>query len=213
MSDLVAPLLVSLLLVNLYALGTSRLLAAVNASAAQGAILGALTLAVHREVSVRTALVALGATALKGVAIPRMLRRAMRDVPVRREAEPLVGYAASLFLGASGTGLAVLFADTLPLAREHVGSLLVPAALSTVLTGFIVMTTRRKAISQVVGYLILENGIFVMGLSLMAAMPFLVEFGVLLDLFVGIFVMGIIVDHIRREFASLDTERLSALKE
>ena len=107
----------------------------------------------------------------------------------------------------------MLFADTLPLAREHVGSLLVPASLSTVLTGFIVMTTRRKTISQVVGYLILENGIFVMGLSLMAAMPFLVEFGVLLDLFVGIFVMGIIVDHIRREFASLDTGRLSALKE
>lgn len=213
MSDLVAPLLVSLLLVNLYALGTSRLLAAVNASAAQGVILGALTLLVHHEVNARTVLVALGATALKGVAIPLMLRRAMRDISVRREAEPLVGYAASLTLGALGTGLAVLFADTLPLAREHVGSLLVPASLSTVLTGFIVMTTRRKTISQVVGYLILENGIFVMGLSLMAAMPFLVEFGVLLDLFVGIFVMGIIVDHIRREFASLDTGRLSALKE
>ena len=81
------------------------------------------------------------------------------------------------------------------------------------LTGFLLLTTRRKAITQVVGYLILENGIFVMGLTLLEAMPFLVEIGVLLDLFVGIFVMGIIINHINREFSSLDTARLSALKE
>ena len=81
------------------------------------------------------------------------------------------------------------------------------------LTGFLVLTTRRKAITQVVGYLVLENGIFIMGLCLLEAMPFLVESGVLLDLFVGIFVMGIIINHIHREFASLDTGRLSALKD
>jgi hydrogenase-4 component E len=65
----------------------------------------------------------------------------------------------------------------------------------------------------VVGYLVLENGIFIMGLTLLEAMPFLVEIGALLDLFVGIFVMGIIINHINREFSSLDTARLSALKE
>ncbi|HEX7499474.1 MAG TPA: hypothetical protein VF524_04130, partial [Polyangia bacterium] len=72
---------------------------------------------------------------------------------------------------------------------------------------------RRKAINQVVGYLVLENGIYIMGLTLLHAMPFMVEMGVLLDLFVGIFVMGIILNHIRREFSSLDTAHLSALKE
>ena len=65
----------------------------------------------------------------------------------------------------------------------------------------------------VVGYLMLENGIFVFGLLLVEAMPFLVEAGVLLDLFVGIFVFSIIIHHINREFASLDTRRLSLLKE
>jgi hydrogenase-4 component E len=64
----------------------------------------------------------------------------------------------------------------------------------------------------VLGYLVLENGIFVFGLLLVEAMPFLVEAGVLLDLFVGIFVLSIILHHINREFASLDTRRLSLLK-
>ena len=62
------------------------------------------------------------------------------------------------------------------------------------------LTTRRKAIMQVLGYLLLENGIFMFGLLLLEAMPFLVEIGVLLDLFAAVFVMGIIIHHISREF-------------
>ena len=112
-----------------------------------------------------------------------------------------------------GTALAVLFSKTLPIAHEHIGSLVVPAALSTVLTGFLILTTRVKAISQVVGYLVLENGIFIFGLLLVEAMPFLVEIGVLLDLFVAIFVMGIIIYQISQEFSTVSTRKLSALKE
>jgi hydrogenase-4 component E len=92
-------------------------------------------------------------------------------------------------------------------------SLVVPASLSTVLTGFLILTTRSKAITQVVGYLILENGVFIFGLLLMEAIPFLVELGVLLDLFVAIFVMGIIIHKISREFSSVSTSMLSELKE
>jgi hydrogenase-4 component E len=137
----------------------------------------------------------------------------MRDAEMRREIKPLVGHVASLLLGAMATGAAVLFGRVLPLAPAHVGSLLVPASLATVLTGFLILCTRRKAINQVVGYLVLENGIFIMGLCLLEAMPFLVEVGVLLDLLVAVFVIGIIINHINREFASLDTARLSTLKE
>ena len=93
------------------------------------------------------------------------------------------------------------------------GSLILPSSFATVLTGCIVLTTRRKAITQVVGYLILENGIFIMGLALLDALPFLVEIGVLLDLFVAIFVMGIIIHHVSREFASTDAAELASLKE
>jgi hydrogenase-4 component E len=213
MSHAVSPLLVVVLLLNLLVLGTSRLRAVINAAAWQGVVLGLLTLLVHPEIHVQTIAVAAGAILVKGIVIPFMLMRAMRDAAIRREVEPFIGFIPSLFLGATGTALALLFSSTLPLASEHEGSLLVPSSLATVITGFLVLTTRRKAITQVVGYLLLENGIFIMGLCLLDAMPFLVEVGVLLDLFVGIFVMGIIINQISREFASLDVGRLSSLKE
>lgn len=212
-SDAVDALLVLVLLLNFFALGTSRMRAVINATALQGAVLGVIAVLAHRQFTLQPMLIAGGAALIKGVVIPWMLLRAMRDVSIRREIEPVIGYVSSLVAGAVATGAAILFARTLPLAEENVGSLFVPASLATVLTGFIILTTRRKAITQVAGYLVLENGIFIMGLTLVEAMPFLVEVGVLLDLVVGIFVMGIIIYQINREFSSLDTTRLAHLKE
>lgn len=206
-------ILVTVLLLNFFVLGTSRLRAVINASAGQGVALGALALLVHPHVDAETVLVAVGAALIKGLVIPWLLLRAMRDAAIRREVEPVIGFVPSLLLCAVGTGAALVFSSTLPLAPQHQGSLLVPASLATVLSGFLVLTTRKKAINQVVGYLLLENGIYIMGLTLLQAMPFLVEIGVLLDLFVAIFVMGIIINHISREFGSMDTANLSALKE
>jgi hydrogenase-4 component E len=208
-----ASIVVIVLVLNFFVLGTSRLRAVINASAAQGLALGALALLVHPRIDEETVLVAVGAAAIKGFVIPWLLLRAMRDASIRREVEPLIGFGPSLVMCAVGTAAALLFSSTLPLAPQHQGSLLVPASLATVLTGFLVLTTRKKAINQVVGYLLLENGIYIMGLTLLEAMPFLVEIGVLLDLFVAIFVMGIIINQISREFGSLDTAHLSALKE
>jgi len=207
------PLLVLILLLNLFVLGSSRLRSVIGASALQGVALGMLTMTAHGELTLDVVLVALAAVAIKGIVIPRLLHKAMRDVAIEREVEPLIGFIPSLLAGALGTALAVIFSETLPLLPAHKGSLILPSSFATVLTGFIILTTRRKAITQVVGYLILENGIFIMGLALLDAMPFLVEVGVLLDLFVAIFVMGIIINHISREFRSTDVARLSSLKE
>ena len=154
MAPIVDPLLVLILLLNFLLLGTSRLNAAVNASALQGALLGVLTVFLHQPLSVRSLLVGIAAVAIKGLLIPGLLKRALRDVAIRREMEPYIGFVTSLLLGAVATGAAVLFADHLPLLPEHQGSLLVPASLSTVLTGFLILSTRRKAITQVVGYLV-----------------------------------------------------------
>jgi hydrogenase-4 component E len=213
MTGAVDPLLVLILLLNLFILGTSRLRAVIDGSALQGVLLSILAVLVHGGLGLQSGIVAIAAVLIKGTLIPSLLHRAMRDAEIRREAEPLIGYVTSVLLGAVATGAAVLFARVLPLAPEHVGSLLVPGSLATVLTGFLVLCTRRKAINQVVGYLVLENGVFIMGLCLLEAMPFLVEVGVLLDLLVAVFVIGIIINHISREFSSLDTARLSALKE
>jgi hydrogenase-4 component E len=212
-TDAVDALLMMVLLLNFFALGTSRLRAVINVTALQGAVLAIIAIFAHHELSLQPILIAAGTAVIKGIAIPSLLLRATRDVAIRREIEPLIGYVPSLLAGAFATGIAIIFARTLPLAEEHAGSLLVPASLATVLTGFIILTTRRKAITQVAGYLILENGIFIMGLTLVDAMPFLVEIGVLLDLLVAIFVMGIMIYRIHREFSSLDTDRLTSLKE
>jgi hydrogenase-4 component E len=213
MQEIRDPLLVFILLLNLFVLGTSRLRAVIGASALQGVVLGILTVVAHKTVSLEIVVVAFAAVAIKGIVIPRLLHKAMRDAAIEREVQPLIGFIGSLLVGAVGTALAVIFSSTLPLIDEHINSLILPSSFATVLTGFIILTTRRKAITQVVGYLILENGIFIMGLALIDAMPFLVEVGVLLDLFVAIFVMGIIINHISREFASTDVAELSSLKE
>ncbi len=213
MSTIVDPVLVLVLLLNFFVLGTSRVDAVINGAALQGAVLAALALVIHGVDNLLAIVLAAATVVIKGIVVPAMLRRAMREADIHREVEPFVDFVPSLLAGAVGTGLCLLFARTLPLAPQHVGSLLVPGSLATVLTGFLILATRRKAITQAAGYLVLENGVFIMGLGLLEAIPFLVEAGVLLDLFVAIFVMGIIIFNINREFSSLDTERLSTLKE
>ncbi len=205
-------IVVLVLLLNLFVLGASRIRTIILAVSLQGVLLGLLPMLLHREMGWREALVSLGALGLKGLVIPRMLMRAMADLPIRREVEPVVGFRASLVLGAAATGLSLFLTTLLPLIDPG-GRMVVATSFATVLTGFLLLTTRLKAITQVLGYLVLENGIYIFGLLLLQATPFLVEVGVLLDLFVAIFVMGIMINHISREFTSISTDRLTALKD
>ena len=213
MSQWLDTVLVAALALNFCALGVSRIRAVISAVAAQGVVLACCPLLVHAHLDLRAlALVAVWVL-VKGVVLPHLLVRAMREADIRHEVKPVVGYPASLFLGAVGTVLAMLFSSGLPLAEGHAESLVVPASLATVWAGFLLLTTRKKAIMQVLGYLVLENGIFLFGLLLLEALPFLVEVGILLDLFTGVFVMGITIFHINREFSSISTEHLTGLKE
>jgi hydrogenase-4 component E len=198
---------------NLLALGSSRLPSLIRAMSLQGVVLGILPLLMEHELDWRIGLVSIATIVGKGVIIPGLLRRAMRTANIDREVEPIIGFVPSLLLGAGGAIAAVALARTLPLLPEHTGSLLVPGSIASILTGFILLIGRVKAISQVCGYLILENGIYLFGLLLVHSMPLLVESGLLLDLTVGVFVIGIIVDRIQRAFDSLDTRKLTALRE
>jgi hydrogenase-4 component E len=198
---------------NLLALGSSRLPSVIRAVAVQGMVLGVMPLLMETHFDWRVAAVAVVTVAVKGFLIPSLLKRAMRSANIDREVEPFIGFVPSLLLGAAGTIAAVAGAGALPLLPEHAGTLLVPGALASVLTGFVLLVGRAKAISQVCGYLILENGIYLAGLLLIRSTPLLVESGILLDLTVGIFVIGIIVDRIQRAFDSLDTRKLTVLRE
>lgn len=199
---------------NLVALGSSRLPSLIRTVAVQGIALGLMPLLLEsHHLDWRIVLVVVATIAGKGFVIPALLRRAMRAANIEREIQPFIGLVPSLLLGAGGTIAAVALAGALPLLPEHAGLLLVPGALASVLTGFILLIGRSKAISQVCGYLVLENGIYLFGLLLIKATPLLVEAGVLLDLTVGVFVFGIIIDRIQRAFDSLDTRKLTALHE
>jgi hydrogenase-4 component E len=213
MTNLLNTLLVVVLMLNLFTLGASQIGSVIRAVSMQGALLGLLPLLLHEHLSWSILLTVAPTILLKGVVIPSMMTRALRDVRIKREVDPLIGLQSSGFLGALGTVFALLFADQLPLAERHTGVLVVPAAVATVLTGFILLITRFKALTQVMGYLVLENGIFIFGMLLVEAMPLVVEMGVLLDLFVAIFVICIIVNQINQAFSSLDTRRLVSLKE
>jgi hydrogenase-4 component E len=213
MTNTLNTLLVVVLMLNLFALGTSRIVSVIRTVAIQGALLSLLPLLLHEHNTLATALTVLTTLTLKGVAIPAVMLHALRDIKIKREVEPLIGLPSSVILGALGTVFALLCAHQLPLAPQHADALLVPTSLATVLSGFILLVTRFKALTQVVGYLVLENGIFIFGMLLIEAMPFVVEMGVLLDLFVGIFVICIIVNQINQAFSSMDTRRLISLKE
>jgi hydrogenase-4 component E len=204
--------LLLVILVNFFCLGSSRLGACIRAVALQGALLALLPVTAH-GFSGHALLLAVGALVLKGVIIPWLLLKAIREVRIRREVEPLIGFVPTMILGALVTSGAFIFADSLPLVAGHRGGLFIPTALATLFAGFLLLITRRKAITQVLGYLVLENGIFIFGVLLSEAMPLMVEAGVLLDLLVGVFVMGIVLNQINREFSTLNTEFLSALKE
>ena len=201
------------ILSNFVLVATSRVNKAIQIAVIQGVLLGLIPLAMGLGRHPHILLMVAAAIAVKGWLIPFLLRRAIKEVHIHREVDPYVGYTVSLMLCALGTGLSLILAHMLPLKGGTQVILLVPAALATLFTGFLMLVSRRKALTQVVGYLILENGIFLFGLLLVEDMPMLVETGILLDLFVGVFVMGIVINHIRTAFDSTDTRHLAELKD
>ena len=206
-------LLVFLVLTTFKLLASSRLGACVHAVAAQGVALGLLTLATHRDaLSLHIVALACGSIALKGFAFPWLLFRALREANVRREVEPYVGYTLSILSGLFALGVSWWLSSRLTLPTESFSTLALPTALFTMLAGLFVVVARRTAVMQVLGFLVLENGIYSFGVWQVGVMPFLVELGVLLDLFVAVFVMGITIYHINRDFEHIDADRLDSLK-
>jgi hydrogenase-4 component E len=193
-------------------LGSSRLVVCIRAVAFQGALLGLLAIFIQDgRLTLIGMLLPLVTGLVKGFFLPWLLFRAMREADTLREVEPLISYNLSIVAGTAVLTLALWLGQHLQLPSEPVSSLLVPVALFISLGGLIVVVSRRKALSQVLGYLALENGIYAFGAAITLRLPVLVELGILLDVFVGVFVMGIAIFHISREFDHIDTDKLVAL--
>jgi hydrogenase-4 component E len=142
---------------------------------------------------------------LKAILVPAVLFWAIRHVSMRSEIKPLIGLGASIVCGALVIAGAFWVSLSLKLPGKPLSDLLLPCALATVLLGFMIMVTRTRAVTQVLGYLVMENGIFLFALALFDVMPVLIEMGILLDIFVAVFIMAIVVNHINEEFERSST--------
>jgi len=210
-------ILLSVVVLDLYVVATSRLTSCVRASALQGGALTLFPMALWWEGApaslFHVLLMGAGTLLIKAIIIPLLLIRAIRAAHVHREVEPFVSLHLSVLIGALLVGSSFWFATVLVLPHKAPTGLLVPAAFATLLLGFLVIVSRRQAITQAIGYLLIENGVFIFGQTLTDWIPFAVELGILLDLLVGIFVMGIAIHHISQEFDHIDTEQLVTLKD
>lgn len=216
MNGLTSLILFLVIVLDLSVLVTSRIGHCVRIVAIQGALLAFLPLTMLSSGTapplIHVALMSTGSLVVKAIVIPWLLYRAIRVADVYREVQPFVSMHFSLLLGALLVLASFLIATILVLPHPAPTRYLVPAAFSTLLIGFLVLVTRKKAVTQVVGYVMLENGVYIFGQALARALPMVVELGILLDLLGGIFVMGIAIHNISLEFDHIDTERLSTLK-
>ncbi len=210
----IEALLVLLVVLNLWLLGSARVRSCITAVAVQGVVLGILPLLAPVEGPLWRPLVQAGVSVfLKALVFPWLLLRAVRSVEIRGEVEPYIGFPLSLLAGLGLLGFSLVAATRLPIPGTGASALTVPVALFTVLVGLFVIVSRKKAITQVLGYLVMENGIYAAGMALARREPLLVEMGILLDVFVAVFVMGITIYRISREFDHIDTHRLASLKD
>jgi hydrogenase-4 component E len=214
MNNWIDALMVLLVLMNLRLLASSRLGVCIRAAAVEGIALGFLPLAMVWEEgpSGRLFFLAAASVITRGLLFPGLLLRAQRDANVRREAEPFLGHGLSIIAGVLSLALSFWLSSRIPLPIAGQAPLLVPVALSTILVGLLVIVSRRLAINQVLGYIVMENGIYVLGLAMVQEIPALVEMGVLLDAFVAVFVMSIVTHHISREFEHIDADQMDSLK-
>jgi hydrogenase-4 component E len=207
--------LVLIVLTSLALLGSSRLGSCIRIVALQGVILSPLALLLGGEhgITLRAAFLAVVTVVIKGAGFPWLLDRAVRDASARKEVDPFLGYNASILAGVLILAVSFRLSAQLPLPAESISSLVVPVAFFNILAGLLVIATRRKAVTQVLGYLVMENGIYVFGVGAASHQPLLVELGILLDVFAAVFVMGIVIFHIGRQFDHIDTDRLTNLRD
>jgi hydrogenase-4 component E len=194
-------------------LGVSRLSSIIELFAFQSLLLAVVPFMLGDGIEIHKIVIGAGTLLIKVIFIPAMLLWAIRHVSIRRDAPAIFSVSTSLLLGGFLVGLSFFLSSRLVLPGKPFSDLLIPSAFSTLFIGFLVIISRTKAITQVVGYLVMENGIFLFALLLFESTPLLVELGIFLDIFVGVFIMGIIMNHIQNEFDHIDTSQLASLKE
>ncbi len=209
---ILAWLSLAIVVCNLYMLSAARLTGMIRGVAAQGLLLSMLPLLLDTPADpVHTIILVLFGTAIKGIVIPGYLFKAIRDVRVVREVDPAVGYSLSAVYGLATSAFAFVILRRIPFSAAAVSPVHASIAIATAFVGVFLIVARRNVVSQIVGYLVLENSAFILAISVAAFQPFLVEMGVLLDMLVGVFIMVVAVHHIHTKHKSIDVQSLERL--
>jgi hydrogenase-4 component E len=211
--DLVVLFAAGMLVTAYLMVGQKALFTAIRLYALQSLLLGGVAitigLAAHRPHLFASAALTI---VLKGFVIPWFLMRVIDRIGIHREIEPIVNVPASLLicLGLTVVGYRVStgLADSANGAGHHV----VGVSLSMLLMGLFLMVTRRKALTQILALLSVENAVFLVALGATSGMPLVVELGISFDVIMAVQVLGILVYRIADRFESMDVSRLSKLK-
>jgi hydrogenase-4 component E len=202
------------MLVSVYLMvGQKSLVVAIRLYGVQSLLLGAVGIAMgvadHRSHLYVTAALTI---ALKAVVIPWFLMRVIDRVGIRREIEPFVNVPASLLLCLGLTVVGYRVSLGMAGGNQGVPHQVVGVALSMVLMGLFLMVTRRKALTQILALLTIENAVFLVAVGATAGMPLVVELGISFDVILAVMVLGVLVNRIVDRFESMDTSRLSNLR-
>ncbi|MDK9701468.1 MAG: hydrogenase [bacterium] len=203
---------VLLILTGFVFLGSGRLQFSIRTLALQGILLGLIPLWGSWEgLWVRVLSITTLSLIIKGFVLPFYLTRALEKSKIMHEDRPFVGFTSSMIVGIVCLGFSFWIASRLPFIGGTQPQMAVAVSFFNIFVGLFVIISRRKALSQVLGYLVLENGAYIFGVAFAIEAPLLVELGVLLDIFVAVFVMGIVIFHISKSFDHIDTDQLSSL--
>jgi len=205
----------ALLLLLAFAMLTQRrIVSLINLFAAQGVVLVVSTLVVaYSTYQTHLYYSALLTLVLKVLLLPWIMHRLIRALNVRWDVEPLINIPATMLIGI----VLVIFAFNLATPISQIAGTVTKStigiATACILLAFLMMITRRKAVSQVIGFLAMENGLFLAATSATYGMPMVVELGIALDVLVATLLFGVFFFHIRETFESLDIHHLEKLKE
>lgn len=157
------------------------------------------------------AFVLLETIVFKAIAIPLFLNHVMKRNKITRDAEPFLPNFISLII--ITTIIIATFILSNAVADSRISKIYFVVALSTLFTGLYIIVTRNKIITHVMGYLVIENGVFILSLAVGNEMPMLVNMGILLDIFASIFLLGIFVNKIGDVLKDVDVDQLKNLKD
>lgn len=203
-----------LLLSGVLMLWRRELVAIVRLLVVQGVLLAALAVLLGvRGQSGELYLVAVGVLVLKAVVLPGVLHRVLRDSGDAREAEPLVNVTSSLLAAALLTLVAYAVSRPLVALAPSATTRTLPVGLAIVFLGFFVLVTRRHALSQVVGFLLLDNGIAATAFLATSGVPLVVELGGSLDLLLLVLVLQVLAARMRLTFGRTDMDELQELRD